>query len=131
MEPSRLLARAATVMAETFLASVLHLSDLHLGDRFDYNPKQIPGWLRQAWAVSRGRVVGSPHDSRVLGLVPTELRRIRGQLRTRYPEFTDFDVSVVSGDLLTMPFTRAEHDGFAYAWLTGTVPTQHYGNCGL
>ncbi len=119
-------------MAESLLASVLHLSDPHLADQFDYDPALIPTWVRQVGAYfSKGRPLGMPHDSAVLALLPAELLRVRSLVQKRYPSFTDFDAAIVTGDLLTLPYGPPSYDRFAHDWLTATVATRNHGHTGL
>jgi 3',5'-cyclic AMP phosphodiesterase CpdA len=116
------------------LASILHLSDLHLGEHFDYPDdlwKQLGGapgvgyanpdlkrridWhnLQRLWQG----MTAYPHDRTVLRAVFRGVEAALLQVQDRDP-VPEFDLAVVTGDLLTEPFSQKSYDEFAYRWLT-------------
>jgi len=105
-------------MADCLLASVLHLTDLHLGKDFSTISTQLGRLLAGNW------LTGPAHDKAVLRVVGRGIDMARLQLRRRFdqPEDFDFDVTVVSGDILAQPFSPPpnSYDSFAYPWLTNT-----------
>lgn len=113
-------------MADGLLASVLHLTDLHLGKDFTTTlsgpMRVLPGnWL-----------VGTAHDKTVLRAVARGIDMARLHLRRRFdrPQDFDFDVTVVSGDILAQPFSPSpnSYGSFAYQWLTNAYPIDHRGH---
>jgi 3',5'-cyclic AMP phosphodiesterase CpdA len=139
-------------MADKLLASILHLSDPHLGKSFDY-PAQLlqqltgsagqrvtPKRLRSAISranfarglkLQSGPFVALPHDQTVLRAVFRGIDGAQLQLCDRYDRFAGFDLVVVSGDILTEPFSVSSYDTFAYRWLTGSLTDAHGNLIGL
>ena len=135
-------------MAANLLASILHISDPHLGEDFDYparllqqltgkaNRPVTPKRLRHAvnktnaarWLqLQSGPVLALPHDQTVLRAVFRGIAGAQLKLIDRYDKFAGFDLVVVSGDILTEPYSVSSYDTFAYGWLTGSL-TDGYGN---
>ena len=139
-------------MAANLLASILHLSDPHLGEDFEYparllqqlthNASQPVTPKRLRYAVTKanaarllqlqtGSFLELPHDQTVLRAVFRGIDGAQLQLYDRFEKFAGFDLVVVTGDILTKPFSVNSYDTFAYEWLTGTLTDTHGNQIGL
>ena len=99
-------------------ATVLHLSDLHLGANFDDK-----GGVHKSWKSSLFRVGGltmQAHDPYIFTSLSTAVRSAARFLNT--PEDV-FDLVFVTGDISTNADSE-ERFQFAEAYLTGTVKVQ-------
>lgn len=109
------------------LASILHLSDLHLGQNFTVTPTPA-GWRQfLLTAVNLTRMGlrswphGAPHSTTILRRLATGIDGALLHLQQRFNDPNlEFDAVVVSGDLLTAAYSTACFDQFAYPLLTGS-----------
>jgi 3',5'-cyclic AMP phosphodiesterase CpdA len=107
-------------------ATFLHLSDTHLGERFD----DAGGPSREAvqTLADGGRLVMQAHDTQILLMLPMELQRRFDAVRERdrtlwgaeYEDTDFFDRVLFTGDVST-DATSEKRFAFAFDYVTGQV----------
>lgn len=105
-------------------ASVLHLSDLHLGEAPDDEGRQSRGSLR-GWFATKSLEMQS-HDPYILSTLHTNVRVAARSCGLQ----DEFDFCMVTGDISTNATNRKRFD-FARQYLTGKVPFGRFMQVGL